>query len=104
MIHVLALALSATAPVPKGEAPFQYPLVAIRNGDEGKVEYEIEVDATGRGISCRVVESSGHASLDTEACRHVKRMRFEPARDENGRPASGTFRSSWEWRLGPRGR
>ena len=104
MIDILALALAAAAPVPKGKPPFEYPLASIRHGEEGKVEYEIEVDASGRAIGCRIVTSSGHPRLDDEACRHIKQMRFEAARDDEGNPVPGAFRSSWEWKLGPQRR
>ncbi|MGX7894533.1 energy transducer TonB [Tsuneonella sp. HG222] len=104
MSYILAFALAATAPVPKGKAPFEYPLASIRRGEEGKVDYEIEVDASGQAIACRIVGSSGHAMLDAEACRHVKQMRFQPARDDEGKPVPGVFRSSWEWKLGSRRR
>src|SRR5690349_15712912 len=104
MIGIFALALTATAPVPQGAPPFQYPAAAIQNGEEGKVEYEIEVDASGRATGCRVVSSSGHALLDKEACRHAKRVRFKPAQDSDGRPVPGTFRSSWEWKISPQRR
>jgi len=104
MTGILILALAATAPVPKGTPPFEYPNAAIRDGEEGRVEYEIEVDASGRGTACRVITSSGHSTLDNEACRHVKKMRFEPARNEEGKPVAGLFRSSWEWSLRARRR
>lgn len=46
-----------------------YPLDAIRNGEQGTVRFTLTVGADGRVSNCMIVESSGSASLDSTSCR-----------------------------------
>jgi TonB family protein len=62
-----------------------YPVEAQRNGEEGTVQAELAIDRRGRVSGCRIVRSSGHASLDGATCRILQsRARFIAARDLNG--------------------
>jgi TonB family protein len=66
-----------------------YPAAAARNGEEGIVQAELDVSATGRVTACAVVRSSGSASLDSGTCQILqRRARFIPARDVNGNAVS----------------
>jgi len=111
----LALALSALvqdAPAP--EPPVQraravqwlmhyvnnsdYPPEARRRGEQGRVGYELTIGPHGRPIACRILRSSGSASLDEATCRIMReRARFHPARDAAGNPTVDRVQHSIEW-------
>lgn len=57
-----------------------YPLMARRNGDQGKVLLRVHVTADGRADEVQVQTSSGVASLDSAARSSVQTWRFVPAR------------------------
>ena len=100
-----AAAPSASQAVPR--APLHtyltnadYPSEAIRNGEQGTVEFRLTVDLNGRVSDCAIQASSGSAVLDATSCRIMtERARFNPARDENGKPVPGPFESRISWRL-----
>jgi protein TonB len=100
----LALLAAAVAPVPliSPERAIGYPSSALRNEEQGRVDYEVDVDITGIPTGCRIVASSGHASLDEETCRDVlKRVRFKPGTDEHGNPVAGVYRGNMVFKLAP---
>jgi len=53
-----------------------YPSSAAREGEEGTVLLEIQVDMLGHAMSVQVVHSSGFNALDSAAARAVKEWRF----------------------------
>lgn len=58
----------------------------------GAVFIVVRVGADGVPLSCRVVRSFGDQALDSETCRlAVEHFRFEPGRDERGRPVADFF-------------
>jgi len=62
-----------------------YPLTAIRAGEQGYVTVEFTIGDNGRPIRCRVVRSSGYPDLDAVPCRALmERAIFKPATDSNG--------------------
>jgi len=60
--------------------PPDYPLLARRNGMQGRVVLNVEVLANGLCGQVSVYASSGYALLDMAALRTVKSWRFMPAR------------------------
>jgi periplasmic protein TonB len=56
-----------------------YPLVARRQGAEGRVVLRAQVLVDGRCAEVRIVHSSGHTLLDESALSAVRRWRFVPA-------------------------
>ena len=79
-----------------------YPSRSRREGQEGRVEFELSVNRYGSVRSCLVTDSSGFSDLDTATCKLVqRRARFTPAFDEDGNPVDGTFRESVVWQLNP---
>lgn len=56
-----------------------YPLAAQLERIEGKVAVGVFVSADGRPVTVRVLESSGHAVLDTAAYQFAKTLTFQPA-------------------------
>ena len=107
MLLLLALlqaaAGAASPPVPQNDPAEwfgSYPPAALRSGEEGRVGFEISVDAKGAVTGCRVTESSGSAVLDSATCDAMRAMaRFAPARDAAGRPVAGVFKRATRWRL-----
>ena len=76
-----------------------YPREALRLHQEGKAVVTVHVNAKGRVSACSVAQSSGSDSLDAASCSFVRRVRFDPARDENGRPVEGDARFPMSWHL-----
>ena len=80
--------------------PDDYPLDAFNAGKEGTVEIEISVDEQGHAARCRIVRSSGTASLDQTACAAVaRRGSWEPTRDEAGQSIFAIYRRRIVWAL-----
>jgi TonB family protein len=68
---------------------------------QGSAALALGVDATGRVASCRVVRSSGDSVVDSGICALVsRRLRFDPARDAQGRPIpySTNYMATWNRR------
>lgn len=80
--------------------PDDYPLDALRNGEQGVVLARLEIDARGRVSDCTVENSSGYESLDRATCSILtKRARFLPAHDANGRAVGSSYEQRISWRL-----
>ena len=78
-----------------------YPREAVRAHQSGNVHIRFTVGTNGRVSDCTVTRSSGSASLDEATCRLIlRRFRYEPARDAQGRPHADTVEGVHEWRVG----
>ncbi|MFO7749132.1 MAG: TonB family protein [Desulfobacteraceae bacterium] len=66
-----------------------YPANARRRGFEGTVELMVRVSKKGTVSEIEIETSSGHRSLDRQACKTVKQWEFEPGK------TSGTPRAMW---------
>lgn len=77
-----------------------YPLAARQAGAEGIVFVRFTIAPSGRVSDCMVTRSSGNADLDGTTCRLiVKRFRYRPAKDGQGKPVPETVALSYEWGL-----
>ena len=77
-----------------------YPKEALRKHHEGTVTFSVDVTAEGKAENCRVIGSSGWPELDEATCvQLLKRARFKPAIDAEGKPTRGTFTNSFKWVL-----
>ena len=77
-----------------------YPTSEIRRGNEGLARFRLEIAANGKVESCTITRSSGHERLDAATCKNIeRRAKFDPAKDSNGNPVSGTYESSVRWTL-----
>lgn len=74
----------APSPAPQYCPAPRYPAQARREGREGVVVLDLEIDRRGRVLACVLRESSGHDDLDERALSTARRWRFEP-------PAGSTF-------------
>lgn len=76
----------------------QYRYLAATGIPAGSVGVTIKVNTDGSVSNCRVARSSGDASIDGLMCRlTLQFVRFEPARDNFGRPVAQdvTFFPNW---------
>jgi protein TonB len=77
-----------------------YPSAALREGREGTASYTIVVNESGRAESCKITKSSGWADLDEATCAVVmRRARFTPATDAQGKPTKGEYSNRVAWRI-----
>jgi TonB family protein len=78
----------------------EYPSGALRDRREGTVSFRLTVGSDGRVVGCTITQSSRHQDLDEATCGGlVKRGRFDPARDNNGKPVSGSYESRVSWKI-----
>ena len=114
MIGVLALLLAAQsadlAPPPVRAQPRtpltahvdldDYPTSARSRGEEGRVAFQLVVDADGRVADCAILASSGSSALANATCRIMRsRARFTPARDARGHAVADSGLAIVNWSL-----
>lgn len=77
-----------------------YPSAALRNEERGRTRFALSVAPDGRPTACAITGSSGSATLDQAACRLLmKRARFAPGKDADGRATGGTWTKSFLWQI-----
>lgn len=66
-----------------------YPVASLRNNEQGRVLFRLEVDATGKATTCAVTRKVS-PSLDRQTCDILmKRFSYRPATDAVGQPVAG---------------
>lgn len=82
-----------------GSTPYPpYPMVARRNGYQGRVIVRLDVAADGRATDAQVMESSGYDVLDQSAVDTLRAWKLEPAL-AGGRPVPGSVNVPVRFRL-----
>lgn len=77
-----------------------YPSSSLRNGEQGTVEFRLEIDTRGSPTSCTVIDPSASATLNEVTCNLLMaRAHFVPLRDEDGDKVRGTYSSSVRWEI-----
>ncbi len=77
-----------------------YPREARRAGQQGTVNFRLNVDSWGRASNCTIVNSSGSAVLDNATCSaFLTTARFAPARNTLGENVGSTWESQMRWSL-----
>lgn len=77
-----------------------YPKEALAARAEGTVGLAYDINEKGRVTVCTVTKSSGNAALDAVSCEMmIKRGRFYPKQDENGRPIASQGSRNVTWTL-----
>jgi TonB family protein len=72
-----------------------YPPAMARGGFQGIVNFRIIVDEKGTPTSCNIQESTRPKEFDDAVCKAVmKRARFEPALDAQGKPVPSYWRQT----------
>lgn len=105
MLLVLLAQAASPPPAPATLASYfssaDYPREAIKRREQGTVVFRIEISPEGRISHCLVTWSSGSSALDQTTCSlATRRLRFKPATDAAGRPASDSIEGlQVTWRL-----
>jgi periplasmic protein TonB len=90
------------ASVPSLVTDEDYPVSALRAGEQGRTSYRLTVGTNGRVTGCTITSSSGSAALDSTTCRILRaRARFRPARDSKGEPVEASYEGAITWSLLP---
>lgn len=77
-----------------------YPAVALRNNEQGRVVFILDVGADGRVTNCVVTQSSRSATLDSTTCRIMRsRPRYTPARNARGVAVADRDQGAVRWQL-----
>jgi TonB family protein len=72
-----------------------YPKNMISQGKRAMLNVRLSVDATGVPTACHLQQSTGPKEFDDTVCRALmRRARFEPALDAEGKPFASFFRQS----------
>lgn len=80
--------------------PDNYPPGAQRAGAEGRTVANLTVGTDGRVTNCAVMTSSGNSELDAATCRiSLMRVRFAPAKDDQGNPVASSYTLPVRWLL-----
>jgi TonB family protein len=75
-----------------------YPRDALDRRQGGKLRYVLLIDEAGRVADCSIVETSGFAALDAQACILLKtRARFRNALGSDGKPAKDAVAGNFIW-------
>lgn len=75
-----------------------YPSRALREERAGVTGFRVSVTADGRASGCTVTSSSGSPDLDEATCSNVmRRARFNPAMDGEGKPTTGSYSGRIRW-------
>lgn len=77
-----------------------YPAAALRNNEQGRVAFILDIGPTGRVTACTVTELSGSATLDSATCRIMRsRPRYTPGRNAFGQNVADRDRAVVRWAL-----
>lgn len=71
----------------------KYPSNALRRGEQGTVRFLVLVDEQGKVTDCRQSDVTALDRLDSPVCREMRRARFEPALDADGKPMKSYYSS-----------
>jgi len=72
--------------------PQDYPAEAMRNHQEGRVQFMLLIDEQGKVAACHIVQASGVPVLDGMGCQViVERAKFKPALDPQGKPVRSAY-------------
>jgi protein TonB len=75
-----------------------YPSRALREERAGTTGFRVTVTPDGRAGSCDITSSSGSPDLDQATCSNVlRRARFNPAMDGEGKPTTGSYSGRIRW-------
>jgi len=77
-----------------------YPAAVGEGGIGGTVSVIYAIETDGRATECRVTRSSGNRALDATTCRLIEqRFRFDPSRDQSGRPVRSHMVQDHYWEV-----
>lgn len=98
--HQQRIATLATGDLQSVFTGDDYPLVAVRNDQQGTAAFIILVDEKGVPKDCTIFGSTGSAALDSRSCGIILvRGKFSPAIGPDGKPAKNAFVKRVTWRM-----
>jgi TonB family protein len=102
LISLTAMAATISGPTPLNQRDWfsheDVPYTRMVDGRIYSVRYSVTVDPTGKVGECRVTISRGMRDADALACRRLRtKGRFSPARNAQGTPVYGVFRSNMQF-------
>ena len=66
-----------------------------------EVRIELTVDENGDPVHCNIIQSNEAKGFDGRYCTiPMRRARFKPARDEDGKPVVGVYPTDFHYRIG----
>jgi TonB family protein len=97
---LLLLVMSASTAAFGGAGSSKDPSpIRTKEGEAGRTYFRVDVTVEGRAENCVITRSSGYPDLDEAACKNImKRARFRPGTDDEGRPVRGTYSNSILWK------
>lgn len=79
-----------------------YPRKLLDDGAQGLIYFRLMIDAEGKVSSCHIQRSTRPVGFDETVCRIMtSRARFEPARDESGKPVASSWRNTFTFVASP---
>lgn len=69
----------------------QYPIQALRQGQQGEVILDVTINAAGEVVDVKIEKSSGYRILDRAAEEAARKWRFNPG-VKDGKPVGGVVR------------
>jgi len=93
--HRTAQRLPAPVGTPeKWITSFDYPPDMLRKRQPGLVEFRLMIDAEGKATACHIQQSTNPEGFNDIVCEALmRRAKFEPALDKDGRPMASYYRS-----------
>lgn len=76
-----------------------YPSQALRRGESGIIRLRVTVEEDGSVSDCILNKATIADSLDSPACREMRKAQFEPALDENGEPMRSFYLTNIIYRV-----
>lgn len=77
-----------------------YPVVMAASGKQGRVNFRALVDAQGAVTQCATMRSYNNAAFDDLACKVVRKTKFAPALDKEGKPVASFYVETVSYTLG----
>lgn len=78
-----------------------YPMGAVMSGQNGIVQFRLDVDAGGKVVGCHVLARSNPDVFADVTCRGVsRRAKLEPALDAGGKPVRSFYVQKVRWQMG----
>ena len=89
-----------TEPPVKWFSADDYPTKMLRGGYQAIVNFRLLIDETGKATACKIQVSTRPKEFDDVVCAKVmKRARFHPAVDAQGKPVRSFWRQTVNFRL-----
>ncbi len=79
----------------------QYPSQALMRGAQGIINMRVMLDAEGVVTDCELEKATKAESLDSPACREMKRARFDPALDREGKAMKSYYATRIVYMIAP---